>query len=259
MADNAVKVDGNVRHWYVLRAIERWLSIRLELLGSAVSLLAASIAVASAASGFSSASAGLIGLSLSFAFSITGLLNGTVRSFSELEAGMNSVERITFYATEIPQEAPKRNAFTPPKGWPHSGAVDITNLRMRYRPTTPLVIKGVTMSIKGGERVGVVGRTGSGKSSLMLCLMRLVEPERESKDSDGPILFDGVDTTKVHCNVYCWWFSRYVHHENYFPGWILVDLDMWLLHCCHLMPPIIPFDEILTPLSFDSYRVIHIS
>jgi len=198
MADNATKVDANIRHWYVLKALERWLSVRLEFLGSTVSVLAASISVAYASAGDSSTSAGEVGLSLTFAFSLTGLLNGTVRSFSELEAGMNSVERITYYSTEIPQEAPKKNQFTPPKGWPSSGAIEITNLRMRYRPNTPLVIKGISFSVKSGERVGVVGRTGSGKSSLMLCLLRLVEPERDTQnDAIAAISYDGVDITKL--------------------------------------------------------------
>ena len=81
--------------------------------------------------------------------------------------------------------------YRPPTGWPTAGSVEIKNLSMRYRQETPLVLKGVNLSIPGGSRVGVAGRTGSGKSSLLVALFRLSEPEPASS-----ILIDGYDLTR---------------------------------------------------------------
>jgi len=157
----------------------------------------------------------LAGLSLSFAIGVTGLLNWTVRSFAQMEAGMNSTERILHYTNNIPQERNSglktvnatngggngENGGNGGDGgeWPTNGTLKVTNLKMRYRKTTELVLKGVDFTIESGQRVGVVGRTGAGKSSLMLCLLRLVEPESstESDTDAGPIVWDGVDTSKL--------------------------------------------------------------
>lgn len=171
--------------------------------------------------------ASLAGLSLTFAISMTGLLQWCVRSFAQLEAAMNSSERIIYYSEEIPQEAAwtsdelekavSRSNTSPPsastlailasggkaahfdKSWPTTGVITLNNLRMRYRPDTPLVLKGLNVSIAGGERIGVVGRTGSGKSSLLLTLLRLVEPDLDpdSTKYEAPISIDGVDTLRI--------------------------------------------------------------
>ena len=80
-----------------------------------------------------------------------------------------------------------RVAVAPPEGWPARGAVSFEEVRMRYRPELPLALRGVSFEVRGGERVGVVGRSGSGKSSLVAVLLRLVEPEH------GALRIDGVD------------------------------------------------------------------
>jgi ABC-type multidrug transport system fused ATPase/permease subunit len=165
-------------------------------------------------------------LSLSFAISLTSLLNWCVRSFAQLEAAMNACERVLYYTENIPQEAPRtsdeledatssstehslsnpavyatsksggkadRAAFK----WPDKGEITLKNLRMRYRAETPLVLKGLNVTIHGGERIGVVGRTGSGKSSLLLTLLRLVEPSLEEGDYQAPLSIDGVDVLRI--------------------------------------------------------------
>jgi len=84
--------------------------------------------------------------------------------------------------------------------WPEKGAIELNNLQMRYRHDTPMVLKGLNVSIAGGERIGVVGRTGSGKSSLLLTLLRIVEPalnESSVKDYNSPISIDGVDVLRI--------------------------------------------------------------
>jgi ABC-type multidrug transport system fused ATPase/permease subunit len=125
-------------------------------------------------------SPGLVGLALAYAVSITGLLNWLVRQATETETYLACVERVKAYA-ELPVEAPPIVAETrPPPGWPHAGAISIRNLTARYRPGLPPVLSGVSVDIPAGCRVGVCGRTGSGKSSLMLCLFRILEAEAEA-------------------------------------------------------------------------------
>jgi ATP-binding cassette subfamily C (CFTR/MRP) protein 1 len=230
------KVDQNIRAWYCNKSADRWLSVRLEMIGACVAGLAATFATNVAISGSVSGQvndgnfASLAGLSLIFAISVTGLLNWCVRSFAQLEAAMNACERVLYYTQEIPQEAPhtskgledransstnpqdpadpstfavvakggKANAI--PSSWPDKGEITLNNLKMRYRKDTPLVLKGLSVSIAGGERIGVVGRTGSGKSSLLLTLLRLVEPSLEdvnAADYEPPLTIDGVDTLRV--------------------------------------------------------------
>lgn len=226
------KMDTNTRAYYNNKCADRWLSVRLELLGSVIAGLAAvtasSVVIDNAASGNIKADnfASLAGLSLSFAISITGVLNWTVRSFAQLEAAMNASERVMYYTENIAQEAPARldgmkalqsslddkDVFpakvavkakgleTPNEDWPTEGRIIINNLKLRYRKENPLVIKGLSVHIKGGERIGVVGRTGSGKSSLLLALLRIVEPslgEESPSEYEPPILIDDVDILRV--------------------------------------------------------------
>merc|ERR1712232_1162715 len=147
--------------------------------------------------------------------------------------GMNAAERILHYTENIPHEAPSRlkelqklskecaddkdKALIPAvvavkakggvenldQNWPSEGNITLNNLKMRYRPENPLVINGLDIEIIGGERIGVVGRTGSGKSSLMLTLLRIVEPALFEGSNGGddeykaPIVIDGVDVLRV--------------------------------------------------------------
>jgi ATP-binding cassette subfamily C (CFTR/MRP) protein 1 len=195
-ARNEANVARNVAAWYTLKCCDRWLSIRLEILSQFIVLAAALLALGTAVGQTrgDGTAAGLAGFSLSYAMAITGLMNWTVRTAAECEAQMNSVERLTHYADTIaaePFDAPAagRAAAAPPPSWPARGALEFRNYRMSYRAGTPEVLHGVSFAVRGGEKVGVVGRTGSGKSSLMVSLFRLIEDGCHS----GQILLDGVD------------------------------------------------------------------
>ena len=86
----------------------------------------------------------------------------------------------------LPQEAPHEiSATKPPTEWPSQGAIEFKDVTMRYRPGLPLVLKGLSMQVKGGEKIGVVGRTGAGKSTVMLALFRIVELASGSITVDG--------------------------------------------------------------------------
>jgi ABC-type multidrug transport system fused ATPase/permease subunit len=223
------RLDENTRAHYCNKTSERWLSVRLEIIGATIAGLAAVFAARVSISGSGNANfASIAGLSLTLAIGVTGMLNWVVRAFAQLEAAMNACERVFYYTDSIPHEAPatadsleKHAASTSPSPddpsafavvsvggkavhtspeWPTKGSILLDNLVMRYRAGTPVVLKGLNVFIGGGERIGVVGRTGSGKSSLLLCLMRIVEPEITDDDVSlyrPPIKIDDVDVLRM--------------------------------------------------------------
>lgn len=188
--ENERRVDENLRAYFPSISANRWLAVRLEFIGSFIILAAASFAIISVAGG-SGLSAGMVGLAMSYALQITQSLNWIVRQTVEVETNIVSVERVLEYA-RLPSEAPERVSKNRPKtGWPVHGAVHIRNYSTRYRPGLDLVLKDINLDIKAHEKIGVVGRTGAGKSSLTLALFRLIEPV------SGEISIDHLNTSTV--------------------------------------------------------------
>eukprot|EP00002_Diphylleia_rotans_P003707 TRINITY_DN1258_c0_g1_i3.p1 TRINITY_DN1258_c0_g1~~TRINITY_DN1258_c0_g1_i3.p1 ORF type:complete len:1141 (+),score=233.81 TRINITY_DN1258_c0_g1_i3:1334-4756(+) len=185
--DNHAKIDENNAVSWVSFLANRWLSLRLECCGAILVLFASILAIVSR----DSLPTELIGLSLSYSLQITFLLTGIVRLLAETEAAMNSVERILHYC-ELPSEAaPHIPEKQPQKEWPTKGQIEFHGVEMSYRPDLPLVLKGISCSIKQGEKIGICGRTGAGKSTIMLTLFRLVELRK------GKIVIDGVDISQI--------------------------------------------------------------
>jgi len=133
---------------------------------------------------------GLAGLSVAYALRLTSNLNWLVRMSTDVENNLIAVERC-IQMTELTTEAAFKGPEVPPDSWPDKGAIVFKNLKMRYREGLPLVLQGVSASIKQREKIGICGRTGSGKSSLMLALFRIVEP------ADGTIVIDGQDISRI--------------------------------------------------------------
>ncbi|XP_059143338.1 multidrug resistance-associated protein 1-like [Physella acuta] len=180
------RVDKNLVFYFGGIASNRWLATRLEFLGNIVVLAAAMFAVVS-----EDISASLVGLSVSYALQVTGGLNWMVRMTSDLETNIVAVERIKEY-TETPSEAAWINPFRRPlASWPQEGAVSFINYKTRYRPGLDLVLKGLSCEIKGGEKVGIVGRTGAGKSSMTVALFRLIEA------ASGSIVIDNTSISDI--------------------------------------------------------------
>ncbi|CAH0555486.1 unnamed protein product [Brassicogethes aeneus] len=175
------KVDNNQVCYYPSIISNRWLAVRLEMIGNLIILFAALFAVLGKDN-----VPGMVGLSLTYALQITQTLNWLVRMTSDVETNIVAVERIKEYG-EAPQEAaweiPDKNPSTQ---WPEAGTVEFRNYGVRYRPGLELVLKGVSFTVKGGEKIGIVGRTGAGKSSLTLALFRIIEA------AQGDIYIDGV-------------------------------------------------------------------
>lgn len=188
--ENELLVDGNLRAYFPSISANRWLAVRLEFIGSVIILGAAILAVVAVASG-SELSAGMVGLSMSYALQITQSLNWVVRQTVEVETNIVSVERILEYARLKPEaeEVIKRNR--PSVAWPSRGGVQFKNFSTRYREGLELVLKDINLDIKPKEKIGVVGRTGAGKSSLTLALFRIIEAVQ------GHIEIDDVDTSLI--------------------------------------------------------------
>ncbi|XP_048239875.1 multidrug resistance-associated protein 1-like [Haliotis rufescens] len=181
------RVDNNQRFAFAGFTANRWLGIRLEFLGNFIILAASVFAVLAR----DSITGGLVGLSISYALEITGNLNWLVRMTSDLETQVVSVERIKEY-TEIASEAPwSLQEHCPNHDWPQSGVVKFVDYSTRYRQGLDLVLRGISCTINSGEKVGIVGRTGAGKSSLTLSLFRLIEA------AGGQIIIDGVDVSTL--------------------------------------------------------------
>jgi len=170
-----------------------WLGLRLDILGGFIGFFVGAISVGTAKYGF--IPAGWLGLALSYAIEVTGFLKHGVRMIATVEADMNSVERVLYYSNSIDTEAPEEiPGKDPTYKWPNKGLIEIENASMRYRDG-PLVLKNITLTIQAGEKVGVVGRTGSGKSSLMNLLFRITEAE------SGKVVIDGINTVDVGTSV----------------------------------------------------------
>ncbi|WWD18144.1 hypothetical protein CI109_102593 [Kwoniella shandongensis] len=190
IANNEARVDRNQACYFPAMIINRWLAVRLEFLGSCL-MFSTSLASVIVLVSSNNIDAGMVGLLMSYTITVTGSLNWLVRSASEVEQNIVSVERVLGY-TKLPSEAAQ---YVPDKqpssSWPDHGSIEFDNFSMRYRPELDLVLKNVSVKINGGERVGVCGRTGAGKSSLTLALFRILEA------AGGRILIDGVDISTI--------------------------------------------------------------
>ncbi|XP_072523441.1 ATP-binding cassette sub-family C member 3 isoform X2 [Salminus brasiliensis] len=166
-----MKVDENQKSYYPGIVSNRWLGVRIEFIGNCIVLFAAVFAVL----GKESLSPGLVGLSVSYALQVTMSLNWMVRMTSDLESNIVAVERVKEYS-ETPSEAPwEVEDKKPPTDWPSQGNVEFVDYSVRYREGLDLVLRNISLKVKGGEKIGIVGRTGAGKSSMTLCLFRLLE------------------------------------------------------------------------------------
>lgn len=110
---------------------------------------------------------------------------------SDVETNIVAVERIKEYGDTTQEAAWNNPEYTPPKEWPSNGCVDFKDFKVRYREGLDLVLHGISFSVLGGEKIGIVGRTGAGKSSLTLALFRIIEA------ASGKILIDNIDISKL--------------------------------------------------------------
>ncbi|XP_029432265.1 multidrug resistance-associated protein 1 isoform X2 [Rhinatrema bivittatum] len=180
---NDARVDISQRARVPAIVADRWLATNLEFLGSVVVLLAVILAV----DGKNHLSPGIVGFSVSYALQVTGILNWIVRSWSDVENNIVSVERVREYSV-TPKEAPwilDSNSLS--NTWPADGRIEFRDYGLKYQPISDFVLKNINITINQQEKIGIAGRTGAGKSSLAMGLLRLVEA------AQGQILIDGIN------------------------------------------------------------------
>ncbi|OMJ07995.1 Canalicular multispecific organic anion transporter 1 [Smittium culicis] len=221
------RLDSHNRPYFFLFGTNLWLSIHADISSLFVPFFCA-IAVVYYRNSVDSS---LAGFTLRYAMTFSTAITWFIRMTSDVELGLNSVERISqFFEDKLPQEAPefyeedgsvqspyleqagngqhvnlvlpdennnpslltKKPMILPPEGWPHSGSLSVSNLKVKYGKSDSYVLDGLTFSVKSGQRLGLVGRTGAGKSTMVHALLRLVEPELCSE-----ILLDGVDIMRI--------------------------------------------------------------
>ncbi|XP_042518168.1 ABC transporter C family member 3-like isoform X1 [Macadamia integrifolia] len=186
MGTNFKLVDGYSRPKFHISGAMEWLCFRMDVLMS-ITYVVSLIFLISVPKGV--LSPGVLGLAVTYGLDLS--MYGVVWDFSILENKIISVERILQYAC-IPNEPPLLvEENRPGHEWPSQGKVDFVDLKVRYAPHLPLVLRGLTCTFPGGMKIGIVGRTGSGKSTLIHALFRMFEPV------SGQILIDGIDISKI--------------------------------------------------------------
>lgn len=203
--ENLDMVEDNVKTQFASQAAANWLGLRLQLIGVAMVTGVGIFAVVQ--HHLHTVDPGLVGLAISYALSITGVLSGVVTSFVETEKEMVSVERVHAYIQRLPAEPSSKlfvlifNDGCPlfaffvaassrvalPMSWPSQGCITFQRVSMRYREHFPLAVKDINFEIRPSEKVGIVGRTGSGKTTLFQILFRLAEI------CSGEVQIDGVN------------------------------------------------------------------
>ncbi|KAJ1420288.1 P-loop containing nucleoside triphosphate hydrolase [Sesbania bispinosa] len=209
-------VDTDATLFFHSNVAMEWLVLRIEVLQN-LTVFTAALLLILLPKGY--VPSGLVGLSLSYAFTLTASQIFWNRCFCNLSNQIISVERIKQFI-HIPVEPPAIvEDNRPPSSWPSKGRIDLQELEIRYRPNAPLVLKGITCTFKEGNRVGVVGRTGSGKSTLIGALFRLVEP------SGGAILIDGINICSIGFKELRMKLSIIPQEPTLFKGSIRTNLD----------------------------------
>uniref|UniRef100_A0A8C4ECR4 Multidrug resistance-associated protein 1 n=1 Tax=Dicentrarchus labrax TaxID=13489 RepID=A0A8C4ECR4_DICLA len=181
------RVDHNQKAYYPSIVANRWLAVRLEFVGNFIVSFAALFAVIAR----ESLSPGIMGLAISYALQLTASLTWLVRMSSDVETNIVAVERVKEYSDTEKEAEWKQESSSLPPGWPTKGCIDIRGFSLRYRHDLDPAIHNINININGGEKVGIVGRTGAGKSSLTLGLFRIIEA------AEGHIFIDGVDIAQL--------------------------------------------------------------
>uniref|UniRef100_UPI004038D097 ATP-binding cassette sub-family C member 6 isoform X3 n=1 Tax=Callospermophilus lateralis TaxID=76772 RepID=UPI004038D097 len=216
VAQSDALMDENQRVSFPRLVVDRWLAANMELLGNGLVFVAAMCAALSKAH----LSAGIVGFSVSAALQVTQTLQWVVRNWTDLENSIVSVERVQDYARTA-KEAPWRLPSCPGRPpWPRGGQIEFRNFGLRHRPELPLAVQGVTFKIHAGEKVGIVGRTGAGKSSLAGGLLRLQEA------AEGGVWIDGVPIAHVGLHALRSRITVIPQDPVLFPGSLRMNLDL---------------------------------
>lgn len=269
-------INAHVANFFVFWFSSRWLAIRLDLISNLVTFFVAILAVALEATG-KTTNGNLIGIALVYSLQLTATLQWTVRISIETETNMTSVERLLVFKDIIPEEVicrsfddhgdhinvdakdiaieegsasgSKRHLEDPNAlrsapldelvNWPQKGQITLKNVFLRYRPDLPFVLNGLNLTIPGGCKVGICGRTAAGKSSLMLALFRIVEV-----DLSSVIEIDGINIQSVPLHILRSQMTIIPQDPFMFSGTLRENLD--------------PFDQYSDTEVFEALERVHL-
>ncbi|KAI9346242.1 ABC transporter type 1, transmembrane domain-containing protein [Obelidium mucronatum] len=179
------KVDANNRNSFYLWTANRWLNLRCEYLSAVMTSV---VGLAIIAAGLDP---GWAGLTMIYVFEFTSNLTWLIRCHANMDMAMNAVERVDEYSMIEQEAAAIIPGNRPPMLWPSHGEIHVRNLSLRYQPDLPNVLHDLTFSTRASEKIGVVGRTGAGKSTLTLAFFRILN------QFEGQIVIDGIDISKI--------------------------------------------------------------
>jgi len=245
---NLQNIDKNNRSLYSLTMVKAFLAFYIDCFTAVYIFLCGMLIIVEQVSPSNT------GLALSNALQVMIFLQWTVRFASDTHTNMASVQQISFYARKVNPEAPWIMEKRPPPHWPAKGAIEFRNVWLRYQIFAPPVLRGVSFSIRAGEKIGIVGRTGSGKSSLLYCIMRMAEAFKGTVVIDDlnvasiglhdlrrkvaiipqePVMFTGtlrsnLDPSNERSDAELWAILRMVRMENKvksFPDTLLTPID----------------------------------
>uniref|UniRef100_A0A673L2S0 ATP-binding cassette sub-family C member 9-like n=1 Tax=Sinocyclocheilus rhinocerous TaxID=307959 RepID=A0A673L2S0_9TELE len=206
--------DTNNTAYLFLSAANRWLEVRTDYLGAVIVLTAAVAAI------WTSSQSGLVGLGLTYALTVTNYLNWVVRNLADLEVQMAAVKKVnSFLSTESENYEGSMDVSQVPEDWPQHGEIKIQDLCVRYDTMLKPVLKHVNAHINPGQKVGICGRTGSGKSSLSLAFFNMVDV------FEGKIVIDGIDICKLPLQTLRSRLSIILQDPVLFSGSIRLNLD----------------------------------
>ncbi|KAG2378904.1 hypothetical protein C9374_008052 [Naegleria lovaniensis] len=189
--ENFMKIDFTAKHSHYRYLINRWLGVRIQVVAQVVIFSTAAFSIL-ARHVTPYVSPAFLALSITYSLQLTEHFTQMVRLFVDLESSMTSVERILHYCHGIDREAPTELENDPiPTQWPTQGHVKIENMSVKYRDDLDPVLKSISLDIQPGTKLGLVGRTGSGKSSLLITLFRFIEPFQ------GSITVDGLNISQI--------------------------------------------------------------
>ncbi|EDS42543.1 multidrug resistance-associated protein [Culex quinquefasciatus] len=236
--DFSFKLEESIKAQLSASAAQQWLGLRLQLLGA---VLVGGAGLLAAITSAHLTSPEMVGLTISYALSITGLLSGLLNAVSETEQEFVAVERVQQYC-ELEKEPNADGSADPPFGWPYQGVVQFENVFLRYREHLACALKGFTLHITSCERIGVVGRTGAGKSSVLASMLRVAPLDQ------GSVTIDNVNIATLPLDVLrsrvavvsqdAFLFNGTIR-ENLDPRGLHLDSEIWEAITCCLASPLV--------------------
>uniref|UniRef100_A0A8C1F9V6 Multidrug resistance-associated protein 4 n=1 Tax=Cyprinus carpio carpio TaxID=630221 RepID=A0A8C1F9V6_CYPCA len=208
--------DLHSEAWFLFLTTSRWFAVRLDGMCSVFVTITAFGCLLLKDN---------VGLALSYAVTLMGMFQWGVRQSAEVENMMTSVERVVEY-TELESEAPWETQKRPPPDWPNRGLITFDKVNFSYSSDGPVVLKNISAMFRPREKVGIVGRTGAGKSSLISALFRLMEPE-------GKIIVDGILTSEIGLHDLRQKMSIIPQDPMLFTGTMRKNLDPFSQHSDH--------------------------